>query len=210
MIWTQLSIAPARLVALDTIRKMGVQATFSSQELYDAVHKHFADVQLSKNLRPPLPGEPRPPKLKEKIRLRVQPVEGKLPPHPEHPIRSQRYFKRIVLDDLENRGILKKVHTFRDPTEQEIAERDQRVRTLRVFPRHPVTGKRTSESPLLLKKVDVWQWHITPAGAELLEKGEGVDVRDARKRVLGRKAAAALAAQLREDRLCGPRLVVWE
>lgn len=127
-----------------------------------------------------------------------------------HVSRCGRYLKQIVLDDFERRGLLKKIHSFRDPTAEELAENSERVRFLRVFPRHPRSGRTTGEAPLMLKKVDEWQWHVTPAGAELLLRGEGADVRDARKRVLSKKAAAALAAQKREERLCGPRLVVWQ
>ncbi|EJD40819.1 hypothetical protein AURDEDRAFT_115693 [Auricularia subglabra TFB-10046 SS5] len=211
MLWPQVSIPQARLLALDTLRKLGVGATFTSKELYNAVHTHFPDAKVDKKLVPPMPGETRPAGLKEKVRLSVQPTEqGVLPPRPDHPIRSVSYLKHIVLDDLQRRRIVKKVHSFREPTAKELAERDPRVRNLRVFPRNPETGRTTGEPPLLLKRVNVWKWQLLPAGEALLKKRPGTDVLDRQHPVLGRAAREALKAQLREERMVGPRLVVWQ
>jgi len=228
MLWAQHALPQARIITLDTMRKLGAQATFTSHELYQAAHAHFPQAQLSKNLRPPLNEEPRPKNLKEKVQLRVQPVQDKLPPHPDHPIRSVRYvlvacnasygrfeltlvssfryLKQIILDDFERRGLIKKVHVFREPTEEELAQRDERVRTIRVFPRDS-KGRTTGEPPVAYKRVDLWNWHVLPDGEKELARGFGLDL--SKLNELSKKDADAKRAQEREEKHCGPRIVVW-
>ncbi|KAH7100286.1 hypothetical protein BKA62DRAFT_706584 [Auriculariales sp. MPI-PUGE-AT-0066] len=206
MLWTQLALPQARIVTLDVMRKLGSDATFTSLELFEAAHKHFPKMQISKNLRPPLKGEARPRNLKEKVLLRVQPVEGVLPPYPNHPLRSVKYFKHVIMNDFERRGLIKKVHMFRDATPEEISQRNERVRNVRIFPRD-ASGKVTGEPPIVYKRVDEWKWHVSTKGAKELARGSGIDLSNLKQ--LSKADAAKQQLREIEANLGGPRLVVW-
>ena len=107
----------------------------------------------------------------------------------------------MLLHDLADRGLIAKTHSFRAPTPAELAVRNNaRVRTLRlVNPRKGTQladeleairaqqaekpkkaqqqrGEETRQAaPVLVQKVDVWQWEVTDKGRALLELDVGTD-----------------------------------
>ncbi|KAI0075989.1 hypothetical protein K474DRAFT_1708592 [Panus rudis PR-1116 ss-1] len=74
------------------------------------------------------------------------------PPYPSHEIRSISYLKHTVLPELMRRDELKKVHTVRTLTQEEI---EQRLKNL---------SKHARQASKLTTTTDVWKWQRkTPA-----------------------------------------------
>ncbi|KZV88331.1 hypothetical protein EXIGLDRAFT_839285 [Exidia glandulosa HHB12029] len=89
------------------------------------------------------------------------------PENPRHPIRSVRYLKRVVLADLEERGIIQKVHGIRAPTPEELPILGERVAKIerRNMRKIRAGGEATGKVP---EGIHVFPWTLTPRGRELL------------------------------------------
>ncbi|KAJ3547232.1 hypothetical protein NM688_g5423 [Phlebia brevispora] len=93
--------------ALDIVRSVvsAHPAPLRTKELYSLALKQPVEGKVQHILRPEL----------------VDPKDTPLPPHAEHPIRSMSYLKRVVLPVLAKENFVKKVHSVRQMTTEEIA-----------------------------------------------------------------------------------------
>jgi hypothetical protein len=91
------------------------------------------------------------------------------PPHPEHPVRSLQYLKRVVLPDLVNSKKIEKFCTKRTLSQAEI---DHRLQTV-------TKAARKEQAVLLAAPRNTWLWRMTtpsplpkPLPASTLSKSE--------------------------------------
>ncbi|KAI0278326.1 hypothetical protein BC826DRAFT_866315, partial [Russula brevipes] len=131
--WSRQTSSEARNIVLGVIKSH--DAPISTRDLFEKVVKVEA---------PPPSGEP----LKPWERLRNVKYP---PPHPDHPIRSVTYLKRIVLEELVRTQDVKKVHIKRVLSPAEI---EQRMATM-----SKAQLKKTSVEALS-QPVSTWLWQL--------------------------------------------------
>ncbi|KLO14528.1 hypothetical protein SCHPADRAFT_996519 [Schizopora paradoxa] len=95
------------------------EALLSTRQIYEAA---IRTKETTKAYVPPRPQEMMHKKTSGKI------VAKSWPPNDKHPIRSMRYLKQVVLTDLEERGLVEKVHRKRPPTEIEKQVLDSKLK----------------------------------------------------------------------------------
>ncbi|KIJ51283.1 hypothetical protein M422DRAFT_26696 [Sphaerobolus stellatus SS14] len=79
------------------------------------------------------------------------PFESKFPPpFPDHPIRSVKYLRSIILPDLQKKHLATKVHAPREPTPQELEIKKQKK------------TKKSAVKVVINRKglVDEWRWTL--------------------------------------------------
>ncbi|KAF8515309.1 hypothetical protein BU17DRAFT_93578 [Hysterangium stoloniferum] len=143
-----------------------------TQQIYKRVRKDFPDGKVEMII-PPSP----PPIVVRRLQQSRSNANEKIgppqPPFPDHPIRSQKYLKDIILEDLARRRLIKKVHTMRDPTPEELAVKKSKGK-----------GKKSKAANAavtlnVLGKVDEWGWVMTSTKEEAAEMKERARIQQA-------------------------------
>ncbi|KAH9959402.1 hypothetical protein BC827DRAFT_1134576 [Russula dissimulans] len=133
--WPKQATSEARNIALRVIRSH--DAPISSRELFEKAIK--VPAQPRSNSEPITPSA--------RHLSNIKPA----PPHPNHPIRSMSYLKRVVLEDLVRTQDIKKVHIKRVLSPEEIEQRKATMTKAQL--------KKTSTAALS-HPVSTWMWRV--------------------------------------------------
>ncbi|KAF8484243.1 hypothetical protein JB92DRAFT_2837029, partial [Gautieria morchelliformis] len=108
------------------------------------------------------------------------------PPYPEHPIRSFKYLKSIILEELAQRNQIEKVHSMREPTPEELQQKKTRAKGKK---------KKAEAAGVIINvkgMVDQWGWIVKTS--EKLERDKQERLR-IKKAVEGQKIQDAKAVE---------------
>ncbi|KAF8578486.1 hypothetical protein K439DRAFT_1663709 [Ramaria rubella] len=162
--WSRLATPRGREIVLE-ILKSAYPQPLRTQELYERIRKEYPDEKLPAPV--PIPPPLRSPKslaitASGKVKKEKPVPEPVQPPHPDHPIRSLKYLKSIILGELTQRNQVSKVHSMREPTPEELAQKGRRLKGKK---------KQASNTPMAIINVkgmvDQWGWVLkTPEDLE--------------------------------------------
>ncbi|KAG1744306.1 hypothetical protein EDB19DRAFT_1849700 [Suillus lakei] len=153
--------------ARELVRGIVVSSTtpLSTKDIYNLALKQTA-IQLVSN---ELPEHNVPKKEYPTIVRGITRQPSTRPPHPEHPVRSLQYLKRVVLPDLVNTREVEKFCTKQTLSQAEI---DHRLQTV-------TKAARKEQAVLLAAPRNTWLWRMTapppppkPLPASTLSKSE--------------------------------------
>jgi len=100
--WTKHATPKARNMVRRVLQSSTHPVGMTSREIYEQIHERFPDEKVP--APPPFTVQPI---MKGKYGSKPKPIPE--PPHREHPIRSLKYLKKIVLEDLAREGEIVKV-----------------------------------------------------------------------------------------------------
>jgi len=123
----------------------------TTKQIYEAVHRQYPSVE-----RTSFPAKMVPNKPGHKSRAFSYTLEPRPPPipdteHKDHPVRSIRYLKKFVLEEMAERELLEKIHCPKASLPPEV----QQEITPKVVPRN-------KKLKALLNRKEAWLWRLRP------------------------------------------------
>ncbi|OCH95914.1 hypothetical protein OBBRIDRAFT_830513 [Obba rivulosa] len=129
----------------------------TTKQIYEAVHQRYPDVERTSfparmvNATPP----------KFKTRAFSYTTEPRPPPLPEiltrdHPVRSIRYLKKFVLEEMAEKNLIEKIHLSKSELPPDVREEIR-----------PKVAPRNKKMKALLSRSDAWLWKLNPLAEDI-------------------------------------------